>query len=321
MNILRQLPFPLEISYSDLAVSTDFILEIYDDHSGLIITETVTSNGSGVVDFVLPTGFEKFDGAYSVYLYTIVDDLADETVVIDTLYIYRPYINPLTLTDDECDQEEYINLERTARQIIDTLVGGFYYTVETVETSGLGADFIPLPKRANKINQVWENNSPVYNRLAPISGQDTYVITPDKTAMTVQASGIYNRLQSKSVEIPLAPSDSFTLYSDNYDQQIASKRFPMETGTISLFPKNWDYVVFGEFGWPVVPQDIKDAAKMLIDDIQGGKLLYVNKYISEYQTDQFRVKYNDLSLKGSGNLLVDKILQKYSIPIYGTRVL
>ena len=318
MNILRQTPFPLEVSYSDLDASTDYILEIYDDHTNLILSEVVTSSGSGVINFELPQGFEKFDDTYSLYIYTIdIDDLADQTVVIDTLYIYRPYINPLTISDDTCTQEEYINLERTARQIIDTLVGGFYYYNTEVEASGLGADFLPLPKRSNRINQVYENNVKVYDRITPIDGQYTYIITPDKTALTIQVTDVYNRSQSKPVHLPLAASDSFMLYGDNYDQVTALTQI---TGA-SLFPKDWDYVVYGEFGWPVVPQDIKDATRMLMEDIRCGKLSYISKYITEYETDQFKVKYSDLSLKGSGNLLVDKILQNYSIPIYRLGVL
>jgi hypothetical protein len=317
MNILRQPPFPLEVSYSELEESTDYILEIYDDHTNLVISEVVTSNGSGEINYQLPQEFEKFDETYSLYVYTIEDDFPDQTVVIDTLYIYRPYINPLTLTDDTCDQEEYINLERTARQIIDTLVGGFYYYSSEVEASGLGADFLPLPRRSNRINQVYENNVKVYDRLDPINGQYTYIITPDKTALTIQVSETYNRLQSKSVHLPVAASDSFMLYGDDYDQIMALTQIEGP----SMFPKDWDYVVYGEFGWPVVPQDIKDATKMLIEDLKCGKLTYINKYITEYQTDQFKVKYSDMSLKGSGNLLVDKILQNYSIPIYRLGVL
>ena len=61
MNILRQTPFPLEVSYSDLDASTDYILEIYDDHTNLILSEVVTSSGSGVIEFELPQGFEKFE--------------------------------------------------------------------------------------------------------------------------------------------------------------------------------------------------------------------------------------------------------------------
>lgn len=318
MNILRQPPFPLSVSYDGLDPSTEYALEIYDDHTNLELSVTITTDASGVVEYDLPSNFEKFDETYSLYIYTLdANDEPDETVIIDNLYIYRPYVNPLTLADLDCDEEEYINLERAARQIIDTLVGGFYYTKGEIETSGLGADYLPLSKRANKINSVYENNVKVYDRITPISGQYTYVITPDKTAMTIDVGYAYNREQSKPVNIPIAPSDSFMLYNDDYDAVLSLT----EIKGPSMFPKDWDYIVYGEWGWAVVPQDIKDATKMLINDLKCGKLSYIQKYVTEYQTDQFRVKYSDLSLKGTGNLLVDKILENYSIPIYRLGVL
>ena len=57
MNILRQTPFPLEVSYSDLEPSTDYILEIYDDHSRVIVSELIESDGSGDITFELQSGF------------------------------------------------------------------------------------------------------------------------------------------------------------------------------------------------------------------------------------------------------------------------
>ncbi len=313
MNILRQTPFPLQVSYDGLIPSTDYALEIYDDHTELELSITVTSDSDGVVLYELPTTFEKYDETYSLYIYSLdSEDEPDETVVIDNLYIYRPYINPSSLSDDECDIEEYVGLERTARQIIDTLVGGFYYTRGELETAGLGADYLPLFKRANKINAVYENNIKIYDRVSPIIGQYTYELSPDKTAITINIVGSYNKKQSKTVSIPVGASDSFMLYGDDYDQVLSLT----EIKGSSFFPKDWSYTVYGEWGWPVVPQDIKDATKMLIDDIKCGKLDYINRYVTEYQTDQFKVKYSDLSLRGSGNLLVDKILESYSIPIY-----
>ena len=318
MNILRQPPFPLEVSYDGLDPNTDYALEIYDDHTFLELSDTVTSDENGVVSYTLPSDFEKYDETYSLSLYTIdLNDEPDETVVIDNLYIYRPYVNPLTLADIDCDDEEYIQLERTARQIIDTLVGGFYYTSGEIEAVGLGADYLPLSKRANKINQVYENNIKVYDRIDPIDGQYTYVLSPDKTSLTVQIGYEYNRLQSKPVRLPIAASDSIMLYGDDYDAVLSLT----EIKGSALFPKDWDYTIYGEWGWAVVPQDIKDATKMLINDLRCGKLSYIQKYVTEYQTDQFRVKYSDLSLRGTGNLLVDKILENYSIPIYRLGVL
>ena len=171
---------------------------------------------------------------------------------------------------------------------------------------------MPLPQRSNKINQVYENNVKIYDRIDPIDGQYTYFITPDKSAMTISASGEYNRLQSKQVHLPIAASDSFMLYGDDYDAVQALT----EIKGAGVFPKDWDYVVYGEWGWPVVPQDIKNATKLLIDDLKCNNLSYVNKYITEYQTDQFRVKYGDLATRGTGNLIVDKILESYSVPLY-----
>lgn len=318
MDILRQTPFPMQASYEDLDPDTDYLLEIYDDHTNLVVSSSVTSDSSGIITYDLTGDFEKFDETYSLYVYSMdVNGDADQTIVIDNLYIYRPYINPLSLGETFGEDEDYILLERTARQIIDTLVGGFYYSKGEVQSVGLGADFLPLPKRANKINSVYENNVKVYDRIDPIDGQYTYYITPDKTAMTIATGQEYNRLQSKEVRLPIAASDSFMLYGDDYDAVQALT----EIKGAAMFPKDWDYVVYGEWGWPVVPQDIKDATKMLINDIKCNNLSYVNKYITEYETDQFRIKYSDLSIKGSGNLIVDKILESYSVPIYKIGVL
>lgn len=313
MDILRQPPFPILVSYSDLDPDTEYLLEIYDDHANTVVSASVLSDGSGIVEYELDKDFERFDETYSLYVYTVNELLEpDQTVVIDNLYIYRPYINPLSLAETPGEEEEYIVLERTARQIIDTLVGGFYYTRSEVETTGLGADFLPLPQRSNKINQVYENNVKIYDRIDPIEGQYTYFITPDKSAMTISASGEYNRLQSKQVHLPIAASDSFMLYGDDYDAVQALT----EIKGAGVFPKDWDYIVYGEWGWPVVPQDIKNATKLLIDDLKCNNLAYVNKYITEYETDQFRVKYGELATNGTGNLIVDKILQAYSVPLY-----
>ena len=117
--------------------------------------------------------------------------------------------------------------------------------------------------------------------------------------------------------MPIAASDSFMLYGDDYDAVQALT----EVKGAAMFPRDWDYTVYGEWGWPVVPQDIRDATKMLMDDMKCGKLTHIQKYVTEYQTDQFKIKYSDLSLRGTGNLLVDKILENYSIPIYRLGVL
>jgi hypothetical protein len=60
-----------------------------------------------------------------------------------------------------------------------------------------------------------------------------------------------------------------------------------------------------------VPSDIKEATLMLIDDLKCGKLDYYKRYITSYSTDQFRIQMDKSVIDGTGNILVDKILNKY----------
>ena len=60
-----------------------------------------------------------------------------------------------------------------------------------------------------------------------------------------------------------------------------------------------------------MPNDITDATKMLIEDIKCGKLDYYKRYVNKYSTDQFKIEYDKKMIEGTGNILVDKILDKY----------
>lgn len=320
MIILRQpSEFPLTLEYSGLDASTEYSLRIYDNNTTLLYSYDVTSDSDGVISQELDKYFEKFDDEYSVNVFSLdVDGYPENTVVMDNLTIKRPYVNPYTLGDTDGEDEEAVYLERIARSIIDSIVGGFYYTYDTVDVTALGGDYLAIPNRINRINYVYRNNIKVYDRFASASVvQDVYFVTSDNAAITIQQEGLYNRSESKPVDLPLAASDSFNLYNDS-DDPIAALTKVRE---FDLFPNGYDFTVTGEFGYPVVPVDIQEAAKMLISDIRCGKLDYVNKYINEYRTDQFTIKYSDIAWQGTGNRIVDQILQGYKTNFYKIGVL
>ena len=320
MIILRQpSEFPITLEYSGLDSSTEYALKIYSTKSELIAEYDVTSDGSGTISQELDKSFEKYDDDYAVNVFSLDGDgEPEDTVIMDNLSIKRPYVNPYLLGDTVEEDDEAVYYERIARSIIDSIAGGFYYTYDTIEITALGGDFLPVPNRINRINYLYRNNVKVYDRFASASVvQDTYFITPDHAAITIQQEGLYNRSQSKPVDLPLAASDSFNLYNDS-DDPIAALTKVRE---FDLFPIGYDYVLTGEFGYPVVPVDIQEATKMLIEDIRCGKLDYVNKYISEYRTDQFTIKYDKLAWQGTGNRIVDHILQGYATNFYKLGVL
>jgi hypothetical protein len=50
---------------------------------------------------------------------------------------------------------------------------------------------------------------------------------------------------------------------------------------------------------------------MMIEDIRCGRMDHYKAYITEYQTDQFTLKYDPSKFFGTGNIMVDIILDKY----------
>jgi hypothetical protein len=225
----------------------------------------------------------------------------------------RPYVDPTSLATSgtATDIALYTGYENLARAIIDAAVGGFYYDRTYLEVVGQGNDYLPLWKKTHKILKVYENAQLVYdvdNADGPELLDYTFLITKDKTAITkdpMEAVDSINRAERRYSRIPLGHSDSISMF----DTEDSGNTQTVVPGV--AFPEGADYIMLLETGYKVVPYDIQDAALMLIDDIKCGKLDYYKRYIKNYSTEQFKIEYDKRMIEGTGNILVDKILEKY----------
>ena len=138
-----------------------------------------------------------------------------------------------------------------------------------------------------KILSVYENNKLVEDRQ--------FEVTPDKTAIVEKSTDNINRAESAPLVLPAASSDSL-------DPQFVYRGFG----------KTWDYVITVEYGYPTIPSDIVRATEMLVHDLECGKLDYYKRFISSYNTDQYRIQFDKGLFEGTGNIIVDKILSKYA---------
>jgi hypothetical protein len=285
MEKLRVAPYSnIELGFTvpaEYTQNTDF-LEILTDLSDLSFTETTHSVlGGDVITTTIPT---KYDGSYRLEIKSSSDELLDET-----FEIVRPYVKPSELGETASEIAEYTKYEEVARAVIDSVIPeGFYYKKKTLEVVGLGADYIPLWWDAKRILAVYENDALVQDRV--------YEITRDKTAITETVPGGVNRNEQAPLILPAAGSD------------LVDTVLPPLRG----FPNGYDYKFVLEVGYPTVPSDIVRAATLLIDDIKCGRNDYYQKYISAYNTDQFRLQFDSRVFEGTGNIIVDKILSKYA---------
>lgn len=337
MEITRLQPFPLVFNHDGFDADTEYIVTIYDDHSTEIYETEVLSDENGIINFELLDYFSRYDDEYRGEI-NIVSGHNDngtwikgDLIWIDTVTIMRPYVDPNILADTPDDMAEAQMYEAVARAIINSITGGFMYKRELVETVGLGNDYLAIPFRLNKILEVVENGIVVYNaeNIDPSwSNVREYMITPDKGAITVKLDSNlgYNRLQSQPVLRQRGASDSFTRYntndSPNYiDTPYDTKNFSTSVSGSPMFPNGWDYVVTVEAGWPIIPQDIKQATMLIVNDLKCNNIPYINSYIKNYKSDQFTLAFDDRVFTDTGNRIADKILSAYVRPIYRLGVL
>ncbi len=238
----------------------------------------------------------RYDNNYRVEIFVVNDEVED--VIYEEYYeIVRPYVDPNTLGTTASEIAEYKVLELVARSMIDTFVPeGFYNKKITIVGTGNGSDYFSLWEKVYRVFKVYENNVLVYDRSNPDLGDFKYEITPDKTAIQRVRADILelNRYESTAQKLPVASGDL-----GYYGYEGIS------------FPSGYDYTFVVDHGYINVPDDVEYAAKLLIEDLKCGKLDYYKRYVTAYNTDQFRIQFDKAMLGGTGNFLVDKILDKY----------
>lgn len=284
MEILRVAPYSdISLGYkipSGYAEQTEFSYTL-TDLSDLSVTEGTFLGTSNQTLTVLVPG--RYDNSYRLEVF-------DENISIhdDTYEIVRPYVDPATAGETASEVLEYRKNEEIARAVIDSVVwGGFYYKRKTIETVGLGADYLPLWGDVKKLIAVYENNK--------MLDSSNYEITKDKTAIVEKYDGTLNRSEQALNVIPTGSSDQLDVIY-----------------TFRGFPRGYDYKLVVESGYTSIPSDIVRATQLLIEDISCGKLDYYKRYIADYNTDQFKIKFDGRVFEGTGNILVDKILSKYT---------
>jgi hypothetical protein len=285
---------------------TEYEYTILDLSDNSVHTDTVASDTNAKVTIDLPS---RYDSSYEVRIFSIsgtgeerqLTQLGEEHF----FEVVRPYVDPNTKGTSASEIAEYAKHEEIARAIIDSIIEeGFYYKKKNIQKVGLGADYLPIWVDAKKLLKIYENNVLIFDSEHPELSYPGYKISDDRTAITIDYLGQINLAEQKPNVLPQAESDILDL------------KFGYRG-----FPQGFDYSILLEVGYQRLPSDISRAAELLIEDISCGKLEYYTRYISDYNTDQFKIKFAKQVFEGTGNIIVDKILSKYYKSIRSIEVL
>lgn len=292
MDILRVPNYPKVTTWDvpDANASYTIYTEDLVDH---VLTNTlVNSTASSTITYNIAQSESFIDRSF---LFQVMDE-DDNLVIEDNIDLIRPYVDPNTLGSTASEIAEYTQLEMVARSIIDTVVAdGFYNSKQIVQGVGQGSDYFSIWPKFNKILKVYENNILIYDFETPDDNIYTFNITGDNSAVQRVFDGSYNRVEQGAIVLPPAYGDLGSVGS----------------GRIVDFPRGYDYTFVLDAGYKTVPTDIEYATKLLIEDLKCGKLDYYKRYVTSYNTDQYKIQFDKSILSGTGNMIVDKILDKY----------
>lgn len=295
MEILRVPPYNVQATFDVANASTQYHIVVEDmtDHS--IESTYATSGSDSKITVSLPS---EYDGSYLI-------TVGGEEYEVD---VVRPYSDPTSVPNVTTATAiaEYTKNEEIARAIIDSVIQeGFYYKKAYIEKAGIGADYMPVWMDVKQVLQVKENNVLIYNHATENALVLDFEVTKDNSAIVMSYAGAINRNEGAPIVLPAGSSD---FVGAGYNK-------------FGTFKNGYDYEILVLAGYKRLPKDIVRAAELLIDDLSCGRLDYWKSYVTGYDTDQFKLKFDARVFEGTGNIIVDKILSKYSKSITTVGVL
>jgi hypothetical protein len=246
-----------------------------------VFSASATADISGDISFVLNSKYMSYDGNLEATVY----DQYDDEVIVTNIDVLRPYCDIYSLATALGKTVPQVKeMERIARYIVDSeTFGGFKFVRKEKEVVGMGSDYLVIDEKIHKLHKLYENLELVYDVDAAVHDQE-FEISKDKTSVVLTQTET-NRV--------------------NYNRVWRDRYLDVD------FADGFEYLVDADFGWKVIPQDIKEATALLVSDISSDNMKYLNKYIESFDNDDFKIKFAKNFNASTGNLVVDRILTKY----------
>jgi hypothetical protein len=214
-----------------------------------------------------------------------------------TVFISVPYA---TLEDlrtikelNEYSDEELKSMERLVSKIVDVFCGqSFGYEKDTIKTAfGQDSDFLWLPGR------LWQ--------LDEVSILDDYV----SVLRNPEGDIIGKDFDSRSVR------EYVVLDLDNPWRIRNRRNIDYETLSVtrsrSMFKSGSIYAVRGNWGYPFVPIQITEAAKILVKTYFYDDATYRERYITTIRAGNWRMEFQATGDETTGSANADMILTAY----------
>ena len=209
--------------------------------------------------------------------YVTADDLAEElglTIVTGT-----------PVDNSEIKRTTIERFERQARMYINSKIDDkIRLQYKTLTVMGEGTDVLYLGTRTESFNKITKDDEVVFDTQEDIDLLD-YPLEISKSKLQIKPIVSQTNIdEGKAMSV---------IYDPGY----------FERGSI--------YSVRGEYGWKNVPEELREATIILVDDMRCNDWSYRNKGLKSIKNDSFAIEFNDIIFSGTGNILVDSLISDF----------
>jgi hypothetical protein len=210
--------------------------------------------------------------------------------------VYRPYSDIDTFFDNHPELEDdyydqFDNIEKKVRNIINTFCGQSfdYYPDKYFILNGNGKRTLHLPIPISILSKVTLN-----------------IDDDDETILHDSTDSSLNNIEKSR--------EQFNFNASYYIQWKNSWLDSIQTLLVSTkFNYNDDYKIEGDFGWEYVPNNIEQAADLLMVDMMTDDSEYRRHGIHSVDMDTLRYETKSTFYETTGNIDADILLMDYTL--------
>ena len=260
----------------------------------------IDADYEGEYSFELPSSATMVDRVLKVvWHYTMTGKTVEET---EYVYVVTPYATIDEIVDElgfssRPEDPNYFpynkirSAERAARMVIDNELGfSFKKQAGSIVAYGAGSDVLVLPEHIISVSSLQENGELVIDN-----------------SIDLNTFGYDVEITETGYGIRIVPANS----GDDIGEQ---ENYDYSTGySIGRFREGFRYEVSGFIGWNYIPSEIKQCMFLLVNDLLCNDSIWRSRYVKKINSGQMSVEISSLAFNGTGNAIVDSILQEFKM--------
>lgn len=285
------------LSFPDVVQSID--VDLWQDGEKIHTFPSVTSVNEGY-SVIIPLRFVQHDSTLKVAWEIVYNEdswfhTINKTTTVDVI---TPILTKEEIRDIDAyvfrEDSEVFKIEKAVRHIIQAYTGqSFGYYVGTEHVRGSGGSALFLPRKLVRLEGI---NDSTY-----VSG---YSVDPEGYVLRKNGwEGPYG-----TFDVPPVKADFYGLH--------------MHVGGAIHDPngvrfQQWNtastYSITGHWGYEEIPAQVKEAAKLLVNDYACADAQYRDRYLTSMTAADWRIQFHSGAFLRTGNVRADQLLSEYVV--------